>query len=119
MDAGRIVRAVAAHARSYEDPIAFSAGERVMVGRRDPEDPRWVWCVHPRTGKAGWVPEVLLEIEAAAQWGTGRRAYAAIELTVVPGERLIAGESVAGWTWCTKPSGAAGWMPCDKLAEAG
>jgi hypothetical protein len=75
--------------------------------------------VHARTGKAGWVPEGFLEVEALGRCGTGRRAYAAIELTVAPGERLIVGETVVGWTWCTNLSGSAGWVRSDKRAEAG
>src|SRR5687767_10188460 len=111
----RSVRATAAHARSYEDPIAFAAGDQLAVGRRDPDDPRWLWCLHPGTGKAGWVPETFLAFDASGRSGTACRAYRAVELSVEAGERLSAGETVAGWTWCARADGSAGWVPDGKL----
>lgn len=116
----RSVRAAVAHARSYEDPIALAAEERVLVGQRDPDDPRWLWCRHPVTDKSGWVPESFLVLDAAgAGSGSAGRAYEAIELSVEAGELLAAGESVAGWTWCVKADGSAGWVPDGKLGTGG
>ena len=44
------------------------------------------------------------------------RDYDATELTVRPGEDLLAGEQVSGWTWCTNQAGGSGWVPADCLA---
>ena len=92
----------------YLDPISVRAGDRVVVGREDPEYPGWRWCTAPDE-RAGWVPESFLQLEGVL--GTMLRDYTARELTVSEGAAVVIGEAVSGWLWVTDAQGRAGWIP--------
>lgn len=60
-----------AHQSEYPTPIAFNAGERVSLGRRDTEYPGWVrvttaggnaWLwVRSQSGETGWMPASTID----------------------------------------------------------
>lgn len=88
------------------------AGERVQVGRDDPEFPGWRWCT-ASDGRQGWVPEDLLEADGAS--ATMRRDYTARELDVRAGAEVGLGEAIHGWVWATDTAGRSGWIPVSCL----
>ena len=98
----------------YLDPITVRAGDRVQVGRDDPEFPGWRWCTGP-DGRAGWVPEDLLQRDGAT--ATMARDYTARELDVRAGLDVVLGESMHGWVWATDADGRSGWIPLSCLAQ--
>ncbi|MEO0562312.1 MAG: SH3 domain-containing protein [Chloroflexota bacterium] len=104
------VTVIAAHTRSYEDPIRVTAGETVTITRRDLWDDQhlWLWCIAP-SGKAGWVPAAYLDSEGPT--ATISRDYSALELTVTEGETVTRYETQSGWAWCENARGEAGWVP--------
>jgi SH3-like domain-containing protein len=97
----------------YPDPITVRAGDRVQVGRDDPEFPGWRWCTGP-DGRAGWVPEDLLRSDGAT--AIMARDYTARELDVRAGVEVVLGEVMHGWVWATDADGRSGWMPVSCMA---
>ena len=107
------MRVIRAYAAQYPDPITVRAGDPVDVGVDDPEFPGWRWCTGP-DGRTGWVPEQLVRQEGRR--GFMLRDYTARELTVGPGAEVVAGETMAGWTWVTTTDGRSGWVPNTALS---
>ena len=105
-------RVIEAWRRSYDPALAVAAGQRLTVERRDTEWPGWLWCLDD-TGLGGWLPEEVLEVGA----GTARvgEDFDTAELTVVPGEIVVAQTVREGWIWCRADSGAEGWVPLKVL----
>jgi hypothetical protein len=112
------VLVIADHRRGYEIAITARQGDHVELLKVDPEAPGWTWCKHAVTDCAGWVPDVLLEPDDRGG-ATLNRDYSAIELTVRVGEELLAMETLAGWTWCERAVGDAGWVPDSKIKPLG
>ncbi len=99
----------------YTDPIRGVTGDRLTLGRRDDEFPGWVWAT-AADGRAGWVPEVWLQV--AEDSGMLLRDYTAAELALEPGD-VVSGElAVSGWLWATAADGRVGWAPLHCLAPA-
>lgn len=92
----------------YPDPITVRAGDRVQVGRDDPEVPGWYWCTGP-DGRMGWVPERLLRRDGPA--AVMLRDYTARELRVLAGAEVSLVDAMSGWAWVTDADGRAGWIP--------
>lgn len=108
-----MARVTREYTAQYPDPITVQAGDRVLVGADDPEHPGWRWCTGP-DGRAGWVPEPLLQQE-----GSGAlmlQDYTARELSVQAGTEVVLQHAINGWAWVTAPSGRAGWIPQTCLA---
>ena len=93
---------------AYPDPLAMAAGERLVLGKRDPEFPGWIWGTSA-AGRSGWVPESYLDIQGTR--GTARRDYTAAELTVAAGVELELLDFESGWYWAETKEGARGWVP--------
>jgi len=107
--------AVAAYARCYADPVILPAGAPVVRVPRDDDEPGWVWCRDPASGRAVWVPEVFLSTGPDGLVLT--RFYDAIELSVAAGERVEPLCELAGWVWCRAADGRKGWVPAQTLAD--
>jgi hypothetical protein len=83
---------IKAHAREFENPIAFFEGDRVQIGERSSDQwLGWVYCTAV-DGCSGWVAEAMLEVEGEV--GIAKRNYDAIE-----------------------PSVETGWVPLEHLQE--
>lgn len=102
------MRVVREYRAQYPDPITVRAGDRVQVGKDDPDFPGWWWCTGP-DGRAGWVPDQLLRREG--QEAVMLRDYTARELSVDTGAEVTVGEAMNGWIWVTAADGQAGWIP--------
>ncbi len=98
----------------YLDPITVRAGDRVQVGRDDPEFPGWRWCT-ASDGREGWVPEDWFQRSGAE--ATMLREYTARELEVRAGAEVGLGEAMHGWVWATAADGRDGWIPLTCLAR--
>ena len=103
----------------YADPICFSKGERVGVGKESTHDPEWkdwFWCVGANENEA-WVPAQYLSIEGRK--GILLRDYNALELSVAPGELLLVSEILNGFGMAQKADGSRGWVPMKCLEKVG
>ena len=102
------VEVITAYQAQYQDPIAFEAGEDVIVEREDSEFRHWFWC-RAKSGKQGWVHRSFLSADAGI--AKGLRAYSAKELTASPGERGTLIHSLDGWAHVHLDRGEKGWLP--------
>ncbi len=105
-----MVIVTAPHEQSHADPIKFSRGAVVEVGRRDNSWPEWFWC-RSADGREGWVHESFFKVEVDGERAVTLRDFDAIELSVQPGEALRCIERVGGWAWCMNARGHSGWVP--------
>jgi hypothetical protein len=97
---------------AYPDPIAFNAGDRLVVEDRVSEWLGWIWCTTPK-GKRGWAPESY--IQRKGDKGVALRSYAATELSVTEGEELMILDEESGWLWCRHEDGRLGWVPTEHI----
>lgn len=104
------VRAIKEHTAIYADPICVKAGDRItLTGKTDEWDGHiWLWAVGA-DGKAGWVPDTI--VEKRGERLQVNRDYSAIELTCTKDEILNLVEKTHGWAWCRSSAGNEGWVP--------
>ena len=103
--------AIRAYQRPYETPLAARAGEAVL-----PDPARsattdflgWLWC-RAADGSEGWVPESWL-VQQGGQWRL-RRDFSALELTLLPGQRVRLQFSESGFVHVRTEAGEEGWVP--------
>jgi len=109
------VIAIEGHSATYADPISIKAGDPVTLsGKTDEWDGHiWLWAEGP-DGKAGWVPDSIIENRDGQ--ARADRDYSAAELTCIKGEILIAVEETHGWAWCRSSTGEEGWVPLRNLS---
>jgi hypothetical protein len=99
----------------YADSIQIAAGERVSVGREDPEFPGWKWC-RASDGREGWVPVELLSNAGAGP--VVLEDYSARELAVEPGEEVVLEDARHGWLRVRNSRGERGWIPASHANSA-
>lgn len=104
---------------SNTDPIELKLGDEVHIGEEFKEDetwPNWVKCVSKRTGKSGWTPLQILQIDGDI--GITTIEYTAREMTVAVGDVVNGYNELNGWIWCARESdGLTGWIPQNCLNE--
>lgn len=96
------------HQTSYAVSFTMQRGDVLTTGKRDPDNPGWVWCTHS-SGISGWVPEKFLDLYE--ETGTARRNYSTRELDVKTGDKLTLHELESGWYWVSDAQGEKGWVP--------
>ena len=106
------MRVVKPHKASFDYSVAFEKGDRVKVGREDPEMPGWWWCEN-EDGVWSWVPEEYLE--RRGRDGVITHRYETGELTVDEGDTLEYVTEVHLWTLCGAWDGRVGWVPTANL----
>ena len=104
------------HKSSYPDPVCFSPGDAVEVGRRDDKYPGWIW-VKDCSGKEGWAPESKIEIHSPEK-GTALSEYNARELDTQVGQQVSCLQDHEGWTWVENEDGQTGWIPTYTIVAA-
>jgi uncharacterized protein YgiM (DUF1202 family) len=109
----RHVRVAAPYVSSVTDPVRFSEGEPVGVGRRDQQWTSYVWGTD-EAGRSGWVPDAYLK-KTGPDEAVALRDYDATELTVARGEQLEVLDEEGGWLLCRPAAGLTGWVPSDHL----
>lgn len=94
-------------------PIELILGDVVLLGEEFKDDemwPNWINCVSIRTGKSGWTPIQILQIDG--ETGVATTDYTAKEMTVSVGDMLNGHNELNGWIWCVRESdGQSGWVP--------
>lgn len=96
-------------------PLVLAAGERVRLGKHDPDWPGWIW-VTAINGRGSYVPE---DIVTAGDDGTAevKQSFHARDLSVVKDEPVVSIREVKGWHWCRNEDGEEGWLPAYLLRE--
>lgn len=100
---------VSHHVSNYPDPVRLGKGERLSVGKGDPDFPGWI-RVMDREGRSGWAPEEILE-RVGENRARVLEDYDATELDVSPGDQLTVCRELAGWLWVCNDKGELGWVP--------
>jgi hypothetical protein len=109
---GAKLRVKAPHKASFEYSVVFKKGDKVKVGKEDPEMPGWFWCEN-KDGVWSWIPQEYLTRSDSE--GTITRSYDTTELTVAIGEILEYLREVSFWTFCRTSDGRKGWVPTKNL----
>jgi len=105
-------KTISGYKASKKSLIELRAGDIVTTGEEYEDNPNWIgWikCIHPITGKAGWVPKQILRIHG--DQGKALCDYSAKELTIKKGAIVEVLKSMNGWSWCRTEPGEEGWMP--------
>ena len=110
------LRVKEAHKASFDYSVVFRKGDKVRVGREDPEMPGWYWCEN-KDEEWSWIPEEYLDRSNAK--GTVTRNYDTTELNVDVGESLEYVSEVKFWTLCRARDGKEGWVPTANLERIG
>ncbi|MFY2763433.1 SH3 domain-containing protein [Arenimonas sp. MALMAid1274] len=90
--------------RQHANPIAFQAGETLVLGIRDNDWPEFLWATDAR-GRSGWVHQDRLDGNVAV------RDYDARELDANAGDSVRLIEFAGGWWWAENEIGETGWLP--------
>ena len=103
------------------DPIILEKGDQVVLKEKSEELSQWenwICCISQRTGKEGWVPTQILEINGDK--GVSLTNYSAYELTVEIGDVLIAYKELNGWIWASRLDDMTeqGWVPLENVVAA-
>ena len=107
-----LYRVIKAHEASFPEAMIATKGDRVHIGKEDPEMSGWYWCRNEK-GIEAWVPKTHLTMSEGEV--LFNQPYNSIEVTVVSGEVVqYLGESL-GWTECLNKEWKYGWVPSEKL----
>ncbi|MCW4048886.1 MAG: hypothetical protein NWE89_04035 [Candidatus Bathyarchaeota archaeon] len=97
------------HEASFDYNVVFKKGDRVKIGKEDPEMPGWYWCKN-NEGVWSWIPEEYLDLKT----GTITQEYDTLELTVEIGDIFVYVTEVKYWTLC-RDSIREGWIPTENF----
>ncbi len=105
-------RVVSPYTAAYVNTLTAGSGDWLDFERRSSEWAGWLWC-RAEDGQTGWVPEawVLIEGERCRML----RDYSGREISVSPGDELIAHQVLSGWAWVEDAKGVTGWVPLNHL----
>lgn len=107
------------YVNSNANPIELTVGDVVRLGEKFKDDemwPNWVHCVSIRTGKSGWTPIQILQIDG--ETGVATTDYTAKEMTVSVGDVVNGQHELNGWLWCIRKfDGQSGWVPQNCLKQ--
>jgi len=105
---------VASHKSTFPDPVSFSPGDPLEIGRRDDKYPSWIWVKTP-SGEQGWAPESMIDIHTPNS-GTALSEYNARELNTTVGQRVLCLRELNGWICVENELGETGWIPTNTVA---
>lgn len=108
------LRVTKPHRASFDYSVTFKRGDKVRIGREDPEMPGWYWCEN-QEGVWSWVPDEYLDKKGPK--GIITQEYNTGELTVDEGEVLEHVTEVHLWTLCRTWDGMEGWVPTANLGR--
>ncbi len=107
-------RVIAEHKASFDYTMVAAKGDKVHVGREDPETPGWFWCRNA-AGVEMWAPSTHLNIRGDE--GVFTRDYDSVELDAAVGDVVHCVGEALGWAECIDGDGEYGWIPLNKLAH--
>ena len=108
MDKPYFVRVTTPYLSEFANPIHFSKGDLLVVGKQDTGFPGWIWTTTPDNNQ-GWAPMAILSLDG--QRAVAQEDYIATELSTKTGERLRVTRELAGWLWVTRDTQESGWIP--------
>ncbi len=97
------------HTSTYPDPIEFSRGDVLALGKEDDEYPGWIWTT-VASGNAGWAPLSRIRLQNSKQ-GQATADYCARELNTRVGQRVTCMQELCDWLWVESDTGETGWIP--------
>ncbi len=97
------------HKSTYPNPIIFKKGDRVKVGKEDPEFEDWIW-VTTKDENQGWAPMQCLHVVKGDK-ALATQDYTAQELDTYFGDEIFLHYELNGWGWVEKRDGSCGWVP--------
>jgi SH3-like domain-containing protein len=100
------------HKSSYPNPISFTRGETVQLGKPDTEYPGWIW-ITTQNGNQGWAAEQYLAIHDNGDEATTTEPYSAYELDTQVGDQLKLFQELNQWVLVQNSEGVTGWVPLD------
>lgn len=100
---------IATHERTYPNPVRVTRGGPLFLSGETDEWDGWRWVWIAAGDCEGWAPDDL-PVRQGDGW-VAARDYSAMELTVRPGQRVVALASTHGWVWCLNDDGEEGWAP--------
>ncbi|WOG25399.1 SH3 domain-containing protein [Endozoicomonas sp. 8E] len=111
----KTVKVIEDYQACYPDPVTFSEGDSLILGKSDDEFPGWIW-VTSGSGKEGWAPLPLIR-RLSQKEGIALEDYNARELSVNVGEDLRILREINAWGWVENQQKQTGWVPISKFAE--
>jgi hypothetical protein len=106
---------LAVHKSNYPNPITFSKGENLGLGKLDTEYPGWIRTT-TQCGNVGWAPVDYIEISSCGTKGVALCDYDAFELDTFVGESVEVITELNSWLLVINQSGTQGWIPKDSVA---
>jgi len=103
------------YSSAFPDPFKLTKGECLKTSDRKSEWEGWIWCTS-ESGQRGWIPTNYLSIEKDS--AVLQQDYDATEMNVSIGDELTIVMEEAGWAWCVKSNGEAGWVPLENVKIA-
>ena len=104
---------VIAHRSSFPDPIQFSPGDLLDLGKRDEEYPGWIW-VRDLSGREGVAPECFSDAATNGR-GVALEQYDSTELDTSVGEQVTCIRELCSWVWVESEQGKHGWIPAKTI----
>lgn len=104
------VAVVEGHVSNYPNPIIFSRGTKLTLGKEDQEYRGWI-KVTTEDGNSGWAPLEFLDIQSGSSIGIALCDYNAQELNTSPGDVLQIISEYNGWYQAQTSHGLVGWVP--------
>ena len=98
------------HVSTFPNPISFSQGEKVKLGRTDTEYTGWI-SVTTADGNEGWAPRQYIEATADASVGITKFSYSAFEMNTRMNEQLEVITELNEWCLVRNGDGQEGWVP--------
>ena len=105
---------VSDHTSHYPDPIQFSKGDEIALGKGDTEYPGWI-SVITADDNEGWAPQSLID-RTSSHSGIALMEYSARELDVLIGDIVSCIRELHGWLWVENEKGESGWVPKESVA---
>lgn len=90
-------------------PLTLHTGEEVKLGKEDRAWEGWVWAVTDE-GRGTYLPVSFLE-KSGENGARLTESFAAIDLSVRKGAKVVCLREVSGWLWCRDGDGLEGWLP--------
>lgn len=103
-----------AHKSDYPNPIGFSEGDDLILGRLDTEFIGWIRTT-TNDDNEGWAPVDYIEIRQCQRKGTAKCDYNAFELDTVINEHLTVLDELNEWFLVVNSLGVKGWIPMNTI----
>ena len=104
------------HTSNYPNPISFSKGDVLKLGRFDTEFSGWV-RVFTSDGNEGWAPIDYVDTVNSRNTGVAKCDYNAFELNTQSNEILTVLLELNEWFLAINSHGLKGWVPIQTVVN--